>query len=77
MDGEIDFLHEMIAQLQARIDYLVNNGEADFVSWKGAAQYEQRCHRCGRWIDTGDRIATIIINNISKYVHERCVIGES
>ena len=77
MDGEIDFLYEMVAQLQARIDHLVNAGEADFVSWKGMAQHEQRCSRCGRWINVGDRIASIEINGQGKYIHERCVIDES
>lgn len=74
---EIDFLYQLIAQAQHRIDELIYDGQLD-VTWKGTSQYEQRCYKCGLWIDQGVRIATIrIIKNdalsLTKYVHEECL----
>lgn len=78
---ELDFLYELIATCHRRIQQLVKDGQLD-VTWKGIAEFEQRCYLCGLWINTGDPIAAIrvsVLNDsiqLKRYVHERCLTSE-
>ena len=74
---QLDILYQMKAYVERQIDMIT--GFRDDVTWKGDAQYEQRCFRCGLWINIGDRVASVRRGTpdmiiVQRYVHEGCII---
>lgn len=74
-DDEVTFLYNLIAACNLRLNKIVHDGHVD-VTWKGLAQFEQRCFFCGLWIDTNTEIAAIKVDSgmsSTKYVHKECL----
>lgn len=79
--SELDFLYRQLALINERIKFLLTQENADDVTWRGHARYEQRCYRCGDWIRIGQEIAAVNLLGpsgtiVARYLHEECVDGQ-
>jgi hypothetical protein len=74
----LDTLYGIRSHVQSEIDAVIRATGKDDVVWKGTANMEQRCYRCGLWISHGEVIAAVRLLDrddtiVQRYIHERCV----
>lgn len=67
-------LHRFISVIQAELDRLRNDYDIRLLHGRATAQAEQRCNRCGLYIQLGNAIMLLERTDRSRkdWIHETC-----